>query len=46
MGNALSKIKICGSSKKEKEIFYTSLYHTMIDSREVSDVNGEYKGAD
>lgn len=43
---ALSKITVSGGSEEEKHIFYTALYHTMIDPRICSDVNGEYTGAD
>lgn len=42
---ALSSIQVIGS-EKDKEIFYTSLYHTMIDPRCFSDVDGAYQGAD
>ena len=44
--NALSKIKIEGGSERDKTIFYTALYHTMIDPRAASDANGEYIAAD
>jgi len=30
----------------QKEIFYTALYHTMIQPNTMSDVNGEYMAAD
>ena len=30
----------------DKTVFYTALYHTMIDPRDVSDVTGEYIGGD
>lgn len=43
---ALSKVSVKGGSDEEKVIFYTALYHTMIDPRICSDVNGEYTGAD
>lgn len=33
-------------SDHDKTIFYTSLYHSMIDPRDVSDVTGEYIGGD
>ena len=33
-------------SERDKEIFYTALYHTMIDPRAVSDIDGKYIGAD
>ena len=44
--DALSKISVSGGTEDEKHIFYTALYHTMIDPRVCSDVNGEYMGAD
>ena len=44
--DALSKITVTGGTEDEKHIFYTALYHTMIDPRICSDVNGEYMGAD
>ena len=44
--NALSKIKITGGTDNQKMIFYTSLYHTMIDPRSFADVDGKYPGAD
>lgn len=43
---ALSKIRVAGGTEDDKRIFYTALYHTMIDPRICSDVNGEYLGAD
>ena len=43
---ALSKIKIFGGTEDERTIFYTSLYHTMIDPRDYRDVTGEYVGGD
>lgn len=43
---ALGKIKIAGGTEEEKKVFYTALYHTMIDPRESSDVDGRYLGAD
>lgn len=42
---ALSCIDVEGS-EKDKTIFYTALYHTMIDPRCFSDVDGAYLGAD
>ncbi|MDR2859713.1 MAG: GH92 family glycosyl hydrolase, partial [Mediterranea sp.] len=41
---ALSVIEVTGKSEEEKTIFYTALYHTMIDPRFVSDVDGRYPG--
>ncbi|MES2890987.1 MAG: GH92 family glycosyl hydrolase [Bacteroidota bacterium] len=43
---ALNKIKIEGGTEEEKKVFYTALYHTMIDPRSMQDVNGQYTGAD
>ncbi len=40
----LSRIKIEGGTEDEKTIFYTSLYHTMIDPRMYVDVDGRYVG--
>ena len=44
--NALSKVKIEGGTHEEKTVFYTALYHTMIDPRIVNDVDGDYMGGD
>ena len=41
----LGKIEIKGT-EIQKEIFYTALYHTMIQPNTMSDVNGEYMAAD
>ncbi len=43
---ALSKITVEGGTENQKTIFYTALYHTMIDPRTMEDVNGEYVGGD
>jgi predicted alpha-1,2-mannosidase len=43
---ALSKMSIEGGSEEEKTIFYTALYHTMIDPRAFADVDGKYPGGD
>lgn len=40
----LNRIKIEGGSDEQKTIFYTALYHTMIDPRIFSDVDGRYVG--
>ena len=42
----LGKIEISGASKKQKEIFYTSLYHCMIAPNLYSDVDNRYRGMD
>ncbi|QHS57508.1 glycoside hydrolase family 92 protein [Mucilaginibacter sp. 14171R-50] len=43
---ALSKINIQGGTADQKKVFYTALYHTMIDPRIISDVDGRYPGGD
>jgi len=43
---ALSKISVEGGTEEEKAIFYTALYHTMIDPRAFADVDGNYTGGD
>ena len=42
----LGKIGIGGGTGEEKTVFYTALYHTMIDPRILSDVDGSYPGGD
>lgn len=41
----LGKIEVKGT-EVQKEIFYTALYHTMIQPNTMSDMNGEYMAAD
>ena len=43
---ALNVISIDGATEEQKYVFYTSLYHTMIDPRIVTDVDGNYTGGD
>ncbi|GAA4318774.1 GH92 family glycosyl hydrolase [Mucilaginibacter gynuensis] len=43
---ALSKVSLTGGTKDQRTVFYTALYHTMIDPRIVSDVDGNYTGGD
>jgi len=43
---ALQKVKIEGGTTDQKTIFYTALYHTMIDPRSFTDVDGSYPGGD
>lgn len=40
--STLGRIKIKGGSAKDRSIFYTSLYRTLIHPNVVSDVNGDY----
>ena len=42
----LARIRIDGGSDRQKTIFYTALYHTMVAPSEFCDVNGDYRGAD
>lgn len=41
----LGKIEI-EAPKKQKEIFYTSMYHLFIQPNNITDVDGKYRGAD
>jgi predicted alpha-1,2-mannosidase len=43
---ALSKITVETKNEEDKTIFYTALYHTMIDPRIYTDVDGRYVGGD
>jgi predicted alpha-1,2-mannosidase len=43
---ALGKITVGGGTEDERTVFYTALYHTMIDPRMFSDVDGRYPGGD
>ena len=38
----LSRIKVEGGSERDKEVFYTALYHALIHPSILNDVNGEY----
>lgn len=44
--DALKVIDINGAREEQKHVFYTALYHTMIDPRIVTDVDGNYTGGD
>jgi len=43
---ALTKVRVEGGTAEEKRVFYTALYHSMIDPRIVTDVDGQYRGGD
>ncbi len=43
---ALSRIAVAGGTKEQKIVFYTAMYHTMIDPRIINDVDGNYPGGD
>ncbi|MDR0509740.1 MAG: GH92 family glycosyl hydrolase [Rikenellaceae bacterium] len=42
----LGRISIAGGSRDERTVFYTALYHTMIDPRTLTDADGRYPGGD
>lgn len=42
----LSKVLVEGGTDDEKTVFYSALYHTMIDPRIYEDVDGRYVGGD
>ncbi len=42
----LSRLRIEGGDRKQKEIFYTSLYHMMVAPTLMDDVDGSYRGMD
>ncbi|HEY4325059.1 MAG TPA: GH92 family glycosyl hydrolase [Mucilaginibacter sp.] len=42
----LAKVSVTGGTEEQKTVFYTALYHTMIDPRNITDVDGKYPGGD
>ena len=42
----LSKIQIEGGTDEQKQVFYTSLYHTFLNPNLFMDVDGKYRGTD
>ncbi|MBS1660805.1 MAG: GH92 family glycosyl hydrolase, partial [Bacteroidetes bacterium] len=44
--NALNKISITGGTQEQRAVFYTALYHTLIDPRTATDIDGSYTGGD
>lgn len=44
--NQLSKIEITESDKDKLAIFYTALYHTMVQPNIAQDIDGKYRGRD
>jgi len=42
----LSKIVVEGKSEEQKEIFYTALYHSLLNPNLYMDINGNYNGTD
>jgi predicted alpha-1,2-mannosidase len=43
---ALGHIRLQGGTEKEKHIFYTAFYHTMVHPNMASDLDGRYRGMD
>lgn len=43
---ALGKLSVQSDDEDKKTVFYTALYHTMIDPRAMADVDGQYPGGD
>lgn len=39
---ALSKIVVQGGTEEQRKIFYTSMYHTMIDSKNITGIDGQF----
>lgn len=42
----LGRIKLEGGTEVQKQVFYTALYHTLLQPNDVSDVDGKYGGMD
>jgi predicted alpha-1,2-mannosidase len=42
----LSKIQVEGGTDQQKTVFYTALYHTMVNPNTYMDVDGSYRGRD
>jgi predicted alpha-1,2-mannosidase len=42
----LQRMMVSGGSEEQKTVFYTAMYHTLIDPRIFADVNGDYPGGD
>jgi predicted alpha-1,2-mannosidase len=42
----LSRIRVTGGTQKQREIFYTALYHCMVAPTLFDDVDGRYRGMD
>lgn len=44
--NKLGRIMVEGGTQDQQTIFYTAMYHSMIDPRIFADVNGDYPGGE
>jgi predicted alpha-1,2-mannosidase len=42
----LGRIQVDGGTEAQKRIFYTALYHTLLQPNDVSDADGKYRGMD
>ncbi|MFO7894575.1 MAG: GH92 family glycosyl hydrolase [Longimicrobiales bacterium] len=42
----LGRVQVTGGTHRERTIFYTALYHSLLHPNLFSDVNGEYRGFD
>jgi predicted alpha-1,2-mannosidase len=42
----LSKVQVGGGTSSEQTVFYTALYHSLLEPNVFSDVNGQYMGYD
>lgn len=42
----LGRINVSGGTEEDRRVFYTALYHSMIDPRIYTDVDGRYVGGD
>jgi predicted alpha-1,2-mannosidase len=42
----VSKIKVSGGSKEQKQVFYTAMYHAMLQPNTFMDVDRRYRGID
>jgi predicted alpha-1,2-mannosidase len=42
----LSRIRVEGGTEAQQRIFYTALYHTLLQPNDVSDADGKYRGMD
>ena len=42
----LGRIKVSGGSEQDRTVFYTALYHSLIDPRIYTDTDGRYVGGD
>ena len=42
---ALQTVNVTGGSARDREVFYSSLYHTLLDPRDFSDCDGRFRAA-